>query len=575
MRYLPVKVEKLLVVFLKVLRKMKIHFLYCIFIVFITLSSHANEQKQQQAAVAMPDSYSADVAADILRQGGNAIDAAIAAQFTLAVTLPEAGNVGGGGFMLVYKDKQVDFLDYREQAPMHAERDMYLDENGDVIKGKSLFGALASGVPGTVDGMWQAHKKYGSLPWKNLVQPAVDLAQNGFIVHEKLAKNIQGILNYYQRNDIKVNLGEYFIKAEANKRFKQPALAKTLSRIRDHGKKGFYQGKTADYLVSFMEKHQGIINHQDLINYQAKWRTPIQTTWQGYTLLTAPPPSSGGIAIIQWLKMYELLQSNEQKIKHNSLSYMHLLSEIGKRVFADRAEYLGDPDFVKVPVSALIDNDYIAKRAKSVNLNAISNTDHIKPGLKESEDTTHFSIVDKWGNAVSNTTTINISFGSGMVVPEAGFILNDEMDDFSIKAGVPNVFGAVGGVANEIQPHKRMLSSMTPTMLIKNDQVSLVTGSPGGTTIITSVYQSILNVIEFDMTAKQAVNSPRFHHQLLPKDVIRYHQGFEQQTIDGLTELGYTMVERRFGDLQLISRKNGELDAASEASGRGKSIVLN
>lgn len=527
---------------------------------------------KQQAAVAMPDSYSADVASSILKQGGNAVDAAIAAQFVLAVTLPEAGNIGGGGFMLVYKDKQAEFLDYREQAPAAAHRDMYLDENGEVIKGKSLFGIMASGVPGTVDGMWQAHKKHGSLPWKNLVQPAVDLAKEGFIVHAKLEKGITGISRYYNKNNIDVNFDDYFLSAKAGQIFKQPELAEALARIRDDGKAGFYQGKTAEYITNFMKKHGGVITQTDLTKYQSVWRKPLQKEWLGHQVITSPPPSSGGIAILQWLKMYELLA--DEKLEHNSTTYIHLLSEIGKRVFADRAEYLGDPDFVKVPVSELINDDYIASRAKGVDLKAISDSEKILPGLKESEDTTHFSIVDKWGNAVSNTTTINISFGSGMVVEGAGFLLNDEMDDFSIKAGVPNVFGAVGGEANEIQPHKRMLSSMTPTIMLKDNEVSLVTGSPGGTTIITSVYQSILNTQVFGMPAQEAVDRPRFHHQLLPADQIRHHPGLNDEVLKQLTELGYKLRERRFGDLHLIMRTDNGLDAASESSGRGKSIVI-
>jgi len=549
---------------------MKIKHLLLTFFVFFSSQLYAF----QQAAVAMPDSYSADVAADILKQGGNAVDAAIAAQFVLAVTLPEAGNIGGGGFMLIYKDDKADFLDYRETAPLKAHRDMYLDKEGKVIKGQSLFGALASGVPGTVDGMWQAHKKHGSLPWKQLVQPAIDLADKGFVIHEKLAKGIEGILGYYKKKDIKVNLADYFAGAKAGEVFKQPELASSLMRIRDQGKAGFYQGKTAELLVDFMERHGGIISHQDLTSYRAKWRQPLQSDWQDFDVITAPPPSSGGIAIMQWLKMYELLASKTEQLQHNSTPYMHLLSEIGKRVFADRAEYLGDPDFIQVPMEKLIDDDYIAQRASDVRLDKISDTEQVPPGLQESEDTTHFSIVDKWGNAVSNTTTINISFGSGMVVTGAGFILNDEMDDFSVKPGVPNIFGAVGGVANEIQPKKRMLSSMTPTILLKDDKVSLVTGSPGGTTIITSVYQSILNVVEFNMTAEQAVNAPRFHHQLLPKDVIRYHPGFDAKVIDELSAMGYTLKNRHFGDLHLISNVSGKLQAASEASGRGKSIII-
>jgi gamma-glutamyltranspeptidase/glutathione hydrolase len=529
----------------------------------------------KQSAVAMPDSYSANIAATILQQGGNAIDAAIAAQFVLAVTLPEAGNIGGGGFMLVYKDKQAEFLDYREQAPMHAHRDMYIDEQGQVIKYKSLFGALSSGVPGTVDGMWQLHKKHGTLSWSDLLAPAIQLADEGFIVHQKLAKGIENIIGYYQKNSIAVNLPQHFGGLKAGQNFKQPVLAKTLKRIQQQGRDGFYQGKTADHIVTFMKNHGGIINHQDLLSYRAKWRKPITKEWLGYQVVTSPPPSSGGIAILQWLKMYQLYAEKNTDIRHNSTQYIHLLSEIGKRVFADRAEYLGDPDFVNVPVSQLINDKYLQKRSQGINEKVISSTEQIKPGLKESEETTHFSIVDKWGNAVSNTTTINLSFGSGMVVSQAGFLLNDEMDDFSIKAGVPNVFGAVGGKANEIEANKRMLSSMTPTILLKNGNISLVTGSPGGTTIITSVYQSILNSVVFKMSAEQAVNAPRFHHQLLPKNQIRHHPGLSAETSKQLSNLGYNLRQRQFGDLQLISNVDGVLDAASEKSGRGKAIVLN
>ncbi|MEW6983884.1 gamma-glutamyltransferase [Colwelliaceae bacterium 6471] len=549
---------------------MKLKQLLVIFFVFVSSTSYAF----QPAAVAMPDSYSADAAANILNQGGNAIDAAIAAQFVLAVTLPEAGNIGGGGFMLVYKDNKAEFLDYREQAPINAHRDMYLDKNGDVIQGSSLFGALSSGVPGTVDGMWQAHKKYGSLPWKDLIQPAIDLADKGFVIHPKLADNLKSIFAYYRNNNIEVNLPSHFGDAKAGKAFKQPALAKTLMLIRDKGKAGFYQGVTADHIVAFMKEHGGIISHKDLTSYQAQWRKPLATNWRQYNIVTAPPPSSGGIAITQWLKMYEFISANRPEYKHNSAAYMHLLSEIGKRVFADRAEYLGDPDFITVPMAKLTDDDYIAKRAGEVQLGKISATDYIKPGIKESEDTTHFSIIDQWGNAVSNTTTINLTFGSGMVVTNAGFILNDEMDDFSVKPGVPNAFGAVGGTANEIQPRKRMLSSMTPTILLKDGKVSLVTGSPGGTTIITSVYQSILNVVEFGMTAQQAVDAPRFHHQLLPKDTIRYHSGIDKNIVEQLGEMGYKLKERHFGDIQLLSVSKDHIEAASEVSGRGKSIVL-
>jgi gamma-glutamyltranspeptidase/glutathione hydrolase len=527
----------------------------------------------KQSAVAMPDTFSAHAAKAVLEQGGNAIDAAIAAQFVLAVTLPEAGNIGGGGFMLIHKDGKGDFIDYRETAPSAAHRDMYLDEQGQVIENKSIYGIHASGVPGSVAGMWLAHKKHGTLPWKALVQPAVTLAEQGFVVPEKLAQLIEDYIAHLNNKNIKVNFASYFATATAGALFKQPELAATLKRIRDDGQDGFYQGETAAIITKFMHQHGGIINQDDLKRYRAKSRTPIKANWNGYQVLTSPPPSSGGIAILQWLKMYELKKPTSAQ-QHNSVGYVHLLAEIGKRVFADRAEYLGDPDFYQVPTAKLLAENYLKNRSNSIDLKAISTTENIKPGLKESEQTTHFSIVDNMGNAVANTTTINLGFGSGVVVEGAGFILNDEMDDFSAKPGVMNVFGAIGGKANEIQPHKRMLSSMTPTILLSNNQVKMVTGSPGGTTIISSVYQSILNAIEFNMSADDVVNSPRFHHQLWPKNVIRAHAGLEPSVKQQLIKMGYTVDERHFGDMHVIINHNGKLDAASEQSGRGKAIVF-
>ncbi len=526
-----------------------------------------------QPAVAMPDSYSADAAMQVLKEGGNAIDAAITAQFVLAVTLPEAGNVGGGGFMTIKFEDSTDFLDYREMAPKSAHRDMYLDQAGNVKPYESLFGAKASGIPGTVAGMWAAHKKYGTLDWERLVAPAVDLAENGFVVHEKLANNIARYISRTQEKGIKSNFSDHFSEAKAGTTFKQPELAETLKAIQQQGKDGFYKGEVATHIVDFMQQNGGLITHDDLQAYKAVWRKPLQLTWQGYELITAPPPSSGGVAVAQWIGMLEAYDATHDLPAQNSTEYIHVMSEIGKRVFADRAEYMGDPDFVSVPVKALTDANYITERAADIQPASISDTPSVKPGLKESEDTTHFSIMDRWGNAVANTTTINLTFGSGVVVTGAGFLLNDEMDDFSAKPGVPNFFGAVGGEANAIEPYKRMLSSMTPTLVTKDDHVVLVTGSPGGTTIISSVTQSLLNALLYDMSAEEAVNSPRFHHQLLPKDTIRMHDGFTEATVNELKSMGYTIDNRRFGDVHLIKRTKEGVEAASEKSGRGKSIV--
>lgn len=526
-----------------------------------------------QQAVAMPDSYSADAAMQVLQEGGNAIDAAITAQFVLAVTLPEAGNVGGGGFMTIKFEDSTDFLDYREMAPENAHRDMYLDEQGNVKPHESLFGAKASGIPGTVAGMWAAHKKYGTLEWDRLLAPAVDLAEQGFVVHEKLANNIAHYIERAKEAGINNNFSEYFAHAKAGTTFKQPELAKTLRAIQQQGKDGFYKGEVANHIVDFMQQNGGLITYEDLLAYKAVWRKPLHLNWQGFELVTAPPPSSGGVAVAQWIGMLEAYDSTHDLPAQNSTEYIHVMSEIGKRVFADRAEYMGDPDFVSVPVKALTDASYITKRAADIQPSSISDTPSVKPGLKESEDTTHFSIMDRWGNAVANTTTINLTFGSGVVVTGAGFLLNDEMDDFSAKPGVPNFFGAVGGEANAIEPYKRMLSSMTPTLVTKNDQVVLVTGSPGGTTIISSVTQSLLNALLYDMSAEEAVNSPRFHHQLLPKDTIRMHDGFTEATVNELKAMGYTIDNRRFGDVHLIKRNKEGVEAASEKSGRGKSLV--
>jgi gamma-glutamyltranspeptidase/glutathione hydrolase len=539
-------------------------------------SSRAPESrsKTSQQAVAMPDAFSADVAMSILNRGGNAVDAAIAAQFVLAVTFPEAGNIGGGGFMLIHKDNKQYFLDYREMAPGAAHRDMYLDEDGNVIQFKSLFGVLSAGIPGTVDGMWRAHQTHGSIPWDQLVQPAVDLAIDGFIVPEKLGEKISQHIERLAARNIDVNFAAHFNGAKSGALFKQTDLGNTLKRIRDNGPDGFYAGETAKIISDFMREKGGLINEEDLQKYKSEWRQPITAKWRNYTLVTAPPPSSGGIAVLQWLTMYDMVKERlKLNPEHNSAEYMHVLAEVGKRVFADRAEYLGDPDFVTVPLDQLLEQEYLLRRSADIRTDAISVTDDIEPGLPESEDTTHFSIVDKMGNAVSNTTTINISFGSGEVVEGAGFLLNDEMDDFSAKEGVPNVFGALGAEANSIAPYKRMLSSMTPSIVMQDGQVKLVTGSPGGTTIITSVYQSILNALEFDMPAKDVVNMPRFHHQLFPENQIRHHPGITPDVLTKLETFGYDIRERNFGDLHVILRKGDRLSAASESRGRGKAVV--
>lgn len=526
------------------------------------------------AAVAMPDQYGAQAAEDALRAGGNAVDAAVAAGFALAVTYPEAGNIGGGGFMLIQMDGKASFVDYREMAPLAAHRDMYLDDNGDVIEGASLVGHLAVGVPGTVAGMWAAHERYGKLPWKDLVMPAVALAEDGFVVAESLGSGMKMVSGWFGD---KTNFSRYFGKMTAGETFRQPELAATLRRIAEQGPDDFYRGKTADLLVAEMERGNGLITHEDLAAYKVMWREPLRAKWHGYEILSAPPPSSGGFAVIQLLKIKDYLANQFEGLLLNSPQYIHLVAEIEKRVFADRAEYLGDPDYVDNRMDELLSDEYIARRAQAVNPHSISTVEASAPGL-ESPDTTHYSILDQWGNAVSNTYTLNIGFGSGVVVEGAGFLLNDEMDDFSVKPGVPNTYGVIGNEANEIQPGKRMLSSMSPTLLLKDGEVDMVVGTPGGTTIFTSVFQTIVNVVEFGMTPQQAVGATRFHHQLLPPDEITYSisRPLPAETISALGDKGYKAVPHawEFGDMQVIWRDGDELIPASDPRNRGQSRVV-
>lgn len=538
-------------------------------------TSQLNSQKEgADAAYAMPDQYAAKTVDAILRDGGNAVDAAVAAAFVLAVTLPEAGNIGGGGFMLAYMDGQNHFLDYREKAPLTASRDMYLDANGDVIEKSSLVGIRAAGVPGTVAGIWKAHQKFGSKPWASLIAPAISYAEQGFQVHPKKAKGIISTIEWF---DGKVNFAEHFAEMAEGGVFKQAELGAVLRRISAHGANDFYTGKTAELLIAQSIRENGLISAKDLKQYQAVWRTPLIAKWRDYQVVTAPPPSSGGFAVIQLLKMKQLLDEEFSGLLPNSAQYIHLIAEMEKRVFADRAEYFGDPDFFNVPIDELISDAYIQQRAGEVNVDSISKLDHAQPGL-DSPSTTHFSIVDRWGNAVSNTYTINWSYGSGVVVEGAGFILNNEMDDFSTKPGVANVYGVIGGVANEIQPSKRMLSSMSPTIILKDDGVRMVVGTPGGSTIFTSVFQGIINVIDNGMPAVESVAASRFHHQLLPPDLITTSISIPlaDKTKSALQEKGYRVEPHawEFGDLQLIETSNGKTNTASDPRGIGVSGVV-
>ena len=534
----------------------------------------ATEAVARTAAVAIPDKYGAQVAEDVLRAGGNAVDAAVAVGFSMAVTFIDAGNIGGGGFMMIYMDGAPAFLDYRETAALAAHRDMYLDEHGEVIENASLIGAQAAGVPGTVAGLWEAHQRYGKLRWKDLVMPAVKLAEEGFLPAKALVDDIHSMRDWFGNA---TDFYDHFGRISTERPFRQPELGRTLRRIAELGPEDFYRGETARLIVAEMERSDGLITAEDLDRYRAVWREPLRTRWRDFEILAAPPPSSGGFALVQLLKMKDYLADYFDGLPQNSPQYIHLVAEMEKRVFADRAEYLGDPDYIDNPIDQLIADDYIAQRAREVNPDEISQLDAVQPGL-ESPDTTHYSIIDQWGNAVSNTYTLNWEYGCGVVVGGAGFLLNNEMDDFSVKPGVPNIFGVVGSTANEIQPGKRMLSSMSPTILLQDREVAMVVGTPGGSTIFTSVFQTIINVLDHGMTPYEAVASTRFHHQLLPPDLITYSvtRPLPESTISLLGEFGYRAEPHpfEFGDVQIIWRKEDEWVPASDPRDRGDSRVI-
>ena len=486
------------------------------------------------------------VGVEIMRKGGNAIDAAIATQFALAVVYPSAGNIGGGGFMVLRKnDGTVDALDYREKAPSAASTNMYLNEVGGVVAGLSEKGHLAHGIPGTVAGLEAAHSKYGTLPWKDLVQPAIDLALNGFTLTKHEANDLNSIQeDLKEYNSIEP---EFLIKDEwkAGDSIWFVDLGHTLERIRDHGAKGFYEGKTADDIVAEMKRGNGLISYEDLINYNVVWRQPLIAGYKEFKIISMPPPSSGGVALVQLLKSVEPYPVADWG--HNSAKTAHLLTEAERRAYADRAVYLGDPDFYSVPVEELTNNLYINQRMSNFDPEEATPSLNVKEGtftMVESEQTTHLSIVDSQGNAVAVTTTLNDSYGSKVVVGGSGFILNNEMDDFSAKPGVPNMYGAVGGEANKIEPHKRMLSSMTPTILEKDGKLFMVVGTPGGTTIITSVFQTILNITEHKMTMQEAVSARRFHSQWVPDSLQTEKGAFSTEDSIKLVKIGHAFKSR-------------------------------
>jgi len=520
----------------------------------------------KRGAVVSASQIASDVGVSILKQGGNAVDAAIATQFALAVVHPSAGNIGGGGFTIIHlKNGQNISIDYREMAPGKAFRDMYLDSNGNPQMNLSQNSPLAAGVPGSVAGIFEC-MKYAKLPFKKLIQPAIDLAEKGFVLNPGEASS----LNYIKSYLIKMNaVVPVFVKEtrwKAGDTLVQKDLANTLKRIRDNGAKGFYEGETARLIAEQMKRDNGIINEEDLKNYKAKNREPIVFDYKGNTVVTMPLPSSGGIILEQMLKMSAM--ENIDQMKYGTLASVQLMTEVERRAFADRAKFLGDPDFVKVPVKTLVSDEYLKKRMSDYNPKEAGNSKDIKEGyIKEGEETTHFNVLDKDGNAVSVTTTLNGGFGCGIVVTGAGFLLNNEMDDFSVKPGVPNMFGAVGQEANAIAPGKRMLSSMTPTIVLKDNKPYIVVGTPGGTTIPTSVYQTIVDILDFKMTPEDAVNFPKFHHQWLPDEIFVEHD-FNKDVIDQLKAMGYKVTVRgSIGRTEVIMVKGKAIIAVADHRG--------
>ena len=516
------------------------------------------------------------IGALIMQKGGNAFDAMIATDLALTVAYPFAGNIGGGGFM-VYRtnDGKTGALDYREKAPLAASEDMYLDENGDILKGKSTLGAMAVGVPGTIDGLFKVHEKFGTIPFSELIQPAIELANKGVIVTKKQAER----LNKYRHLFTEANPEKIFLDAnwKEGDTIKYPNLAKTFERIKIQGRDGFYKGETAEMLVNYIQKLGGIITKEDLEKYESQWRNPIKFTYKDLKITAMSPPSSGGICNAQIFKALE--PYDIASYGHNSPKSIQLITEAERRAYADRSFYLGDPDFVKIPIETLISNEYVQNRMADFSWEKATRSSDLKHGnIKgyESDETTHYSIVDSYGNAVSVTTTLNGAYGSKVYVSEGGFFLNNEMDDFSSKPGEPNMFGLIGAEANSIQPEKRMLSSMTPTIVEKNSKLYMVVGSPGGSTIITSVMQTILNVYEFNLGMQEAVDAPRFHHQWLPDVVTFEPKGFDSILVKKLQEKGYKINQensRILGKVDaILVLPNGKLEGGADYRGDDKAV---
>lgn len=525
----------------------------------------------EHAMVVSARTEASQIGIDILKKGGNAFDAMIATELALAVCYPFAGNLGGGGFMVYRKNNgEIGALDYREKAPLKASREMYLDSLGNVIPNKSTLGGLSIGVPGTIAGVFEVHEKFGTLSIEEIIKPVIDLANSGVVVTEKQAKR----LKKYQHLFLKANKDSIIFMKNWKKgdTMKFPALAKTLKRIAKYGRNEFYTGETANKLVQFTQDNGGILSLKDLELYDAKWRNPVVFNYDNLKIISMSPPSSGGICLAQIMKMIAPFEL--ENYGHNSVKAIQVITEAERRAYADRSYYLGDPDFVDVPTESLLSDAYLLNRMANFSFDKATPSSLISHGeieLIESDETTHYSIIDEFGNAISATTTLNGAYGSKLYCSELGFFLNNEMDDFSSKPGVPNMFGLIGAEANSIEPQKRMLSSMTPTIVERDGDLYMSVGTPGGSTIITSVLQTILNVHEYKMTMQEAVNAPRFHHQWMPDEIVFEPHSFESSTIDSLKQLGYKTNETKttiLGKVDgILVLKNGNLEGGADPRG--------